>query len=156
MNVFMHATQERRCKVMSQILPSQTNLLLQIIILAICFGSLALKRQRKYFLHGATMLIAVLLNILSFGLVMLPRLAELEILRMQPFHTISLIIFAHSSLGFLTIVLGIGLIFSWHLRSSTQNCAKRKRLMRHTLIVWLVTVFLGILLYTYLYTSLIP
>jgi len=68
------------------LIPPQINLGLQVIILALLFASLALKRKRKYFAHGATILIAVILNALSFLLVMMPSLLALEILKTQPLH----------------------------------------------------------------------
>ncbi len=132
------------------------NLVLQIVILTILFGSLFLKQKRKYFMHGTTMLVAVLLNLASFLLVMLPSLLDLEIIRTQLFHTVSLATFGHAGLGLITMILGIWLVISWHLQVSTQKCAKGKKLMRLTLMLWLLTVLLGFLLYAYLYTNIMP
>jgi len=138
------------------LIPPQINLGLQIIILALLFASLALKRKRKYFAHGATMLTAVILNALSFLLVMMPSLSTLEILKTQPLHWFSLATLAHAGLGAITIILGAWIVAAWHLQQSNQNCIRRKRLMRLTWVLWVIVFFLGFVLYTVLYTSLIP
>jgi uncharacterized membrane protein YozB (DUF420 family) len=87
------------------LIPPQINLSLQIATLIILFASLILKRKRKYFAHGATMLTAVILNALSFLLVMMPSLSTLEILKTQPLHWFSLATLAHAGLGAITIIL---------------------------------------------------
>ena len=138
------------------LIPPQINLGLQVIILALMFASLALKRKRKYFAHGATMLTAVILNALSFLLVMMPSLSTLEILKTQPLHWFSLATLAHAGLGAVTIILGAWIVAAWHLQPSNQNCIRKKKLMRLTLILWLTVFFLGFVLYAVLYTSLIP
>jgi uncharacterized membrane protein YozB (DUF420 family) len=138
------------------LIPPQINLGLQIIMLAILFASLALKRKRKYFAHGVTMLIAVILNALSFLLVMMPSLSTLEILKTQPLHWFSLVALAHAGLGAITIILSIWIVVVWHLQSSNQNCIKKRKLMRLTLILWLLVFFLGFLLYAILNTNLMP
>lgn len=138
------------------LVPPQINLGLQIIILAILFASLALKRKRKYFAHGATMLTAVILNALSFLLVMMPSLSTLEILKTQPLHWFSLATLTHAGLGAITIILGAWIVAAWHLQPSNQNCIRKKKLMRLTLILWVTVFFLGFVLYAVLYTSLIP
>lgn len=69
---------------------------------------------------------------------------------------VSLVIFAHATLGVTTMILGLWLVGSWHLQSSVQNCAAKKKVMRLTVVLWLVALLLGVLLYVYLYTSLVP
>jgi len=138
------------------LIPPQINLSLQIATLIILFASLTLKRKRKYFAHGATMLTAVILNALSFLLVMMPSLSTLEILKTQPLHWFSLATLAHAGLGAITIILGAWIVAAWHLQQSNQNCIRKKRLMRLTLMLWVTVFFLGFVLYTVLYTSLIP
>ena len=138
------------------LIPPQINLSLQIATLVILFASLILKRKRKYFAHGATMLTAVILNALSFLLVMMPSLSTLEILKTQPLHWFSLATLAHAGLGAITIILGAWIVAAWHLQPSNQNCIRKKKLMRLTLMLWVIVFFLGFVLYTVLYTSLIP
>jgi uncharacterized membrane protein YozB (DUF420 family) len=137
------------------LIPPQINLGLQIIILAILFASLVLKRKRKYFAHGATMLTALILNTLSFLLVMMPSLRNLEIVRTQPLHWFSLATLAHAGVGAITIILSMWIVVAWRLQSSNQNCIKKRKLMRLTLILWLLVFLLGFLLYAALNTNLI-
>jgi uncharacterized membrane protein YozB (DUF420 family) len=134
----------------------QINLAFQIIILAILITALALSQKHKNFLHGLTMLIAVMLNIASFLTVMLPSLFSMEIIRTQPSSAISLVTFTHAAVGVVTMVLGLWLVASWHLQSSIQSCATKKKVMRLTAVLWSITLILGILLYMWLYTNLIP
>jgi len=138
------------------LIPPQINLSLQIATLVILFASLILKRKRKYFAHGATMLTAVILNALSFLLVMMPSLSTLEILKTQPLHWFSLATLAHAGLGAITIILSLWIVAAWHLQSSNQNCIKKRKLMRLTMILWLLVFLLGFLLYAILNTNLIP
>jgi uncharacterized membrane protein YozB (DUF420 family) len=133
---------------------SQINLAFQIMILVILFVTLALWQKHKNFLHGLTMLIAVVLNIASFLVIMLPSLLSVGIPQLSD--VVSLVIFAHATLGVTTMILGLWLVGSWHLQSSIQNCAAKKKVMRLTAVLWLVALLLGVLLYVYLYTSLIP
>jgi uncharacterized membrane protein YozB (DUF420 family) len=137
-------------------LVAQTNMIVQTIALAALLASMALRRKRKYFAHGTTMLIAVMLNTLSFLLVMMPSLLNMEIVRTQPMHWFSLATMAHAGLGAITIMLSTWLIAAWHLQPSNQNCIRKKKLMRLTLLLWVTVFFLGFVLYTVLYTSLIP
>ena len=133
---------------------SQINLAFQIMILVILFVTLALWQKHKNFLHGLTMLIAVVLNIASFLVITLPSLLSMGIPKLSD--VVSLVIFAHATLGVTTMILGLWLVSSWHPQSSIQNCAAKKKIMRLTAVLWLVALLLGVLLYAYLYTSLIP
>jgi len=131
--------------------PSQINIVLQVVILAILCAGLALKKKKKFFFHGTIMLIAVLLNVFSFLLVMLPSLLSLEVIVTQPASRFSLVILAHASLGAVVIALAIWLTATWHLSSDTRKCFRRKLIMRVTSILWMITLLLGIVLYWYLY-----
>jgi len=136
---------------MDPLLSPQVNLAIQVIILFVLFASLALKGKRKYIMHGVTMLIGVILNVISFLLVMLPSLLSLEIVRTDPLSMISIFSILHGSLGVITGVFALWLVGSWHLQSSTANCIKRKKMMRTTLTLWLGVLFLGFVLYYLLY-----
>jgi uncharacterized membrane protein YozB (DUF420 family) len=96
------------------------------------------------------MLAAVILNLFSFALIMLPSLLRMEIIITHPLHAVSITTLIHSSLGLAVIILGIWLVASWHLQS-LKNCFKNKRLMRLTSVLWLVVLLMGFLLYYLLY-----
>lgn len=129
----------------------QVNLGLQIGILMLILIAFVLKTRHKYFIHGALMLVGVILNVVSFLLVMGPSLLSFEIIRTQPLHDISLTTLTHGIIGGLALILGVIIVASWHLQSSTKNCMKTKRLMKPTIALWTIALVLGILLYTVLY-----
>jgi hypothetical protein len=129
----------------------QVNLGLQIGILALIWVAYFIKKRRKYFIHGALMSVGVILNIISFLLVMGPSLLSLGIVRTHPLHEYSLITLAHSAIGGIALILGAITVVSWRLQSTTKNCVKMKRLMKPTIILWTIALVLGILLYIVLY-----
>jgi uncharacterized membrane protein YozB (DUF420 family) len=135
------------------ILLSQVNLVLEIIILMVLFAAFALKRKGKFLKHGSTMLAGVVLNILSFAIVMGPALFSLgqNGLFDHP-GRLYFVTLAHAGLGGTALVLGVLLVASWHLQTSTQSCMRRKKIMRLTFVLWVLALILGILLYTLLYT----
>lgn len=135
---------------------AQANFIFQILILFTLLLSLVLKTRKKMYLHGSTMLIAFILNTVSIMLVMVPSLyVKSEPISKVPFQTFSIVVLTHVGLGVIAEVLAFWLIVSWRLRPP-QHCVRKGRLMRVTILTWLVALFMGILLYLYLYTSLIP
>lgn len=97
------------------------------------------------------MLVGVVLNLISFLIVMGPSLVSLEIVKTQPLHQYSLVAIAHATTGAIALVLGIFIVASWHMQSSVRNCVKMKSLMRVTVVLWTVALLLGIWFYTILY-----
>jgi len=137
---------------MPVILLSQANLILEIIILIVLFAAFALKRRGKFRKHGSMMLAGVVLNILSFTIVMGPAFFSLE--QNGLFDHPGRLYFAtlaHAGLGGTALVLGIFLVASWHLQVSIQKCMRRKKIMRMTFVLWIIALILGILLYMLLY-----
>lgn len=130
----------------------QSNLGFQIVILALLFASLILKKRGNFFLHGIMMMAAAILNAFSFILVMGPSLLNLEqFVANQPLKIISVVTMAHASLGAIAEALAILVVVSWRLRSSTQYCVRKRKVMQVTLVLWLIALFSGILLYAFLY-----
>jgi len=138
------------------LIPPQANAVLQIVILVILFASMGFKRKNKYWQHGALTLVATVLNLFSFLLAMLPSALGKEIIQTQPFHIVSIVTLFHSAIGAVTVLLSVWLVAAWHLQSTPKDCFKRKNLMRVTMVLWMLSLILGYLLYTYLYTTLIP
>jgi len=129
----------------------QVNAMFQLIILALLVVGIGIKRRKKFALHGMIMLAAVILNLFSFFLIMLPSLLRTEIIITQPLQAVSIVALIHSSVGLVVMILGIWLVASWHLQSSIKNCFKNKRLMRLASVLWLVVLLIGFLLYYLLY-----
>lgn len=131
---------------------AKTNLVFQIVILVLLFAGLILKKRRSYFLHGGTMMIAAILNALSFILIMGPSILNLgQRFVEKPLNIISVATMAHGILGAVAEFLAIWVVVSWRLRSSTKHCARKRKIMQVTLVVWLTALFLGVLLYAFLY-----
>jgi uncharacterized membrane protein YozB (DUF420 family) len=129
----------------------QVNAMFQLIILVLLIAGIGMKWRKKLSLHGMIMLVAVILNLFSFVLIMLPSLLRTEIIITQPLQAVSIVALIHSSVGLVVMILGIWLVASWHLQSSIKNCFKNKRLMRLTSVLWLVVLLMGFLLYYLLY-----
>ncbi len=86
---------------------AEINLVFQIVILAVLSASvITLRKGRHHFLHGSTMLIATLLNALSFIWVMGPSLLNLGRLVVdKPYTMISTVTVAHGILGAIAGIL---------------------------------------------------
>ena len=136
---------------MEPFISPQVNAMFQLIILALLVVGIGIKRRKKFALHGMIMLAAVILNLFSFFLIMLPSLLRTEIIITQPLQAVSIVALIHSSVGLVVMILGIWLVASWHLQSSIKNCFKNKRLMRLASVLWLVVLLMGFLLYYLLY-----
>lgn len=136
---------------MEPFISPQVNAMFQLIILVLLIAGIGMKWRKKLSLHGMIMLVAVILNLFSFVLIMLPSLLRTEIIITQPLQAVSIVALIHSSVGLVVMILGIWLVASWHLQSSIKNCFKNKRLMRLTSVLWLVVLLMGFLLYYLLY-----
>ena len=139
---------------MSYAVSPQVNLSLQIATLLILLAGLALKRKQKFLLHGFSMLVAVVLNALSFFVVMGPSFYSMkDFVSSHPFDELAIATLGHAALGTLAEILALGLIVLWHFQSSTQGCMRRKKLMKATFLLWVMALVIGIFLYTLLYTT---
>ncbi len=132
---------------------AEINLVFQIVILAVLSASvITLRKGRHHFLHGSTMLIATLLNALSFIWVMGPSLLNLGRLVVdKPYTMISTVTVAHGILGAIAGILAVWIIVPWRLRSSIRYCVGKRKTMKITLVLWMIALFSGILLYAFLY-----
>jgi len=138
---------------MSFLISPQANLALQILILMTLIASFILKRLRKYFLHGITMLIAVVLNAVSFLLIMGPSLSNLrEFIALYTSDELAVTALIHAALGTVTEVLAIYVLASWRFHSTPLGCARNRKLMRLTFVLWVVALIFGILVYRLLYS----
>lgn len=138
---------------MATLFIAEMNLILHIIILVVLFVSLELKFMKRIFLHGATMLIALVLHVISFILVMWP---SFRLFYPYGYNAFSFITVTHAVLGGVTLILAIWLIASWHFQRSLKSCSRLKKAMLLVFVMWITALLLGILLYLYLYTTLVP
>lgn len=126
----------------------QYNLYFQIVFLAIVFVSLGLKQQKKFRLHGITMLAAVVLHLISVLPTMIPSYINLLPLVAGGTLNAAIIVFLiHGIIGVITIVLAVWIILTWRLRQSLKYCAPKKNMMRVTIILWALTFILAVIFY---------
>jgi hypothetical protein len=141
----------RQLKSAIQLAFGPVNLGFQIIILSLVLIGFFLKSKRRNYLHGVFMFVAVILNIVSFALVMGPSILGFEVIVVQPLSNISVIAVVHGVIGGIALISGVVLAFSWRLQRSVKNCLKRKKIMKPTIILWILALMFGIWLYIILY-----
>ncbi len=96
--------------------------------------------------------IAVVFNTISIGVVMMPSFLGFRGLFSMPFTHFALIVIGHTIIGSLAEILGIWLVGTWiFARREIKACIKKRNIMRVTIILWLVELFLGIYVYIMLY-----
>jgi uncharacterized membrane protein YozB (DUF420 family) len=121
------------------------NLVLQIVTLAVLFVGLGLKQKGKFAFHGSTMLVAVVLNAVSFFWVMWPAFLGYDYSVLN--HPVKIVSLIHGVLGGVAEVLGVFLVVSWGVQRKVQSCIRRKTVMRVTIALWVIALILGIVLY---------
>jgi uncharacterized membrane protein YozB (DUF420 family) len=137
------------------------NLIVQVAVLVLLMGGYWLKRIQKFRQHGITMLAAVILHIITVLAVMLPSfvLGVIPLIFDGASFALAMVASFHGIMGIIAAVLGVWIVTSWRLRASLQYCggsAPKKKLMRLTLILWVIALLLGILLYLHFYTTILP
>jgi hypothetical protein len=127
---------------------STVSLGIQIVVLCLLIGAVFLKTHKKYRQHGIVMFSAIVLHIVSILAIMVPSFRTYigpgVINFSDPW---AIVTFVHVSAGFMTALFGIWLVGSWHLKTNIQGCFQKKRFMDVTLILWMLSIVLGILLY---------
>ncbi len=126
-------------------LVATVSLALQIGVLALIMIGFGFKLRLRFRLHGSFMLTAVVVHLITIGVVMIP--AFIAIIIEKPPILISSFAPFHAVLGTITAILGVWIVGSWRLRQSTKFCAPKRKFMRATFILWLVTLSLGIIFY---------
>jgi len=133
------------------VLVAPISLVLQILILFLLLGSIWFKAAKKFRQHGLTMLTAVVLHTTTIVAVMIPSFGGIS---SGHFSTvISALAILHGTLGALAEILGVWVVASWRLRDSQEHCISKRRVMRLTLVTWIIAIILGVLIYLNFYTS---
>jgi uncharacterized membrane protein YozB (DUF420 family) len=126
-------------------MPSMLNLILQFVILSVLvYGILSAKKKRLN-MHGYIAFVAITLNALSIVVVMLPSASRIIAGASQSGFT--MIVAAHSLLGFIVEALGAYIVLQWRFQTSGPTCWKMKGLMRVLAALWTVSVALGAVVY---------
>jgi hypothetical protein len=67
---------------------------------------------------------------------------------------VSIITLIHVPLGIIAVSFGAWFVIAWRFQG-LKGCFNKKKLMLATMIIWLVSIFFGIALYSILYWSLL-
>lgn len=125
------------------------SLVTQIVVLVLLFASIWLKGKKQYRKHGIMMFAAVVLHTIVILAWMVPSFSTLfsytSSINLADILTLTIMI--HAFMGIAADILGIWLVASWHLQADVKACFAKKNAMRVTLILWLITLILGIILY---------
>lgn len=120
------------------------NIIVQISILLLLVLGLIFKKKRRYDWHGDVMLLAVIINALILISHMGPSLIYLPD---EPWF-VTVLGIIHAGIGILAEFLGAWIAVTWaYGHSETGYCAKKRKLMRKTLILWLAALGLGLIFY---------
>lgn len=122
------------------------SLIFQIAVLVLLFAGVGLKGRKKFRQHGIVMLTAVVLHTIIILAWMVPSFT-LSVPGSNLADIIVVTILVHAFTGIAADLLGIWLVASWRLRADMKTCFAKKSLMRVTITLWLITLFLGIVLY---------
>jgi hypothetical protein len=125
------------------------SLILQLAILTLLIGGFWAKRKEKFRLHGFVMLTALATHLAIILGVMVPSFifGLVPIIRSNPTSVVGVISPIHAVTGATAAGLGIWVVSTWRLRMSTAYCSPKAKTMLATLIIWLTSLVLGILLY---------
>ncbi len=128
-------------------LEATISLITQIVVLLLLLGSVWLKGKKQYRQHGILMLIAVVLHTVVVLAWMIPIFSSIFSFPTNILNPLVAAIFVHAITGIATILLGIWLVASWHLKVDVKNCFTKKKAMRATMALWIITLILGIIMY---------
>jgi uncharacterized membrane protein YozB (DUF420 family) len=125
------------------------SLVTQIVVPVLLFGGIWLKGKKKYRQHGIMMFTAVVLHTVVILAWMIPKFSSLlsSPSTLNPVDALMVAILVHAFMGIATVILGFWLVASWRLQVDVKACFAKKKAMRVTLTLWLITLVLGIILY---------
>jgi len=135
------------------VLQTDLNLILQVAAFISVLIGFVYKQRAKFKMHGKIMGVAVTLHIISFLLAMGPSF----ILAYEYFTTATSecgvqTTWIHAIPGAVAMVIGAYLIVAWAVRPvNIAACARRKRLMDVTVVLWLISLIFGIAVYIAFY-----
>ncbi len=123
------------------------NVLVQIAMLAILLMAMQQKVKKKYNSHGSLMVSALFLHLILVFTVMVPSWLRYggQVFN-QPL--LGAIIITHSVTGTIAAAFAITIIIAWRIAPTNKmGCQKKKRLMLPTIVLWVISLILGIAFY---------
>ncbi len=138
------------------LLVATISLVIQLVVLVLLLAGFGFKRSFKFRVHGFTMTVALVMHIVTVVVIMIRAfvIALIPITIEEPLSLIGILSPLHAALGTITIILAGLIIGAWRFRKSTKFCAPKRKLMRATFILWLVSLAIGIVFYFVLNWSL--
>lgn len=130
------------------------SLLLQFLVLALLVYGYYLKRKLRFKSHGLAMAAATFLHLALIFAIMVPSfvLALIPVyVALEPLTLVSLVGLMHAITGTIAVILGVWLVAVWRFRRDFSGCFKHKKAMWPTMILWLITLVLGIVLFYVFY-----
>ncbi len=127
------------------------NFIIQIILIALLIVGATQKSTRRR--HGIIMAVALIVNLVTFAIIMVPSLfLKWDLIGL---HNLTTVILIHAIIGAVAIALGLVfsirfLIFLW--RNDPLNCGTKIQ-MRIVNLSWLVSFVLGLIFYFVFYTT---
>jgi hypothetical protein len=132
------------------------SLALQIVVLILLMVGYNYKRCMKFKQHGITIGVAVILHLVMIFAIMIPAFYFLsQTFLVASAAVTSTLVLIHAVTGTAAIIMGVYLIGAWGFRKDMKSCFRRKKPMRYTFIVWIISLAFGILLYGIFYGPLL-
>lgn len=120
------------------------NLIIQTVLLAVVLISMWFRVKGNYFVHGVTMIGAVLAQLVGLVIV----LATTPSSAMEPITSVSLnmsMFAVHAVFGGASLAAGFILVALWRPKSTTF-AVKSKRIAQVTGLLWVITFVIGLVL----------
>jgi uncharacterized membrane protein YozB (DUF420 family) len=120
---------------------------LQSVVLVVLFVSMWFRMKGNHLVHGITMIVAVVPVLIGSFVVLTTQYTDSSY--MQPYMSSASTFIAfslHTILGVATLIFGVWLVALWRPRS-TDFVARSKRIWQLTVIVWVSSYVVGVLLY---------
>lgn len=129
------------------LLIATVSLVIQLVVLSLLLASLMFKKKKEYRKHGLLMFTSVILHLVTVAVIMIPSFTAIVFIETGiPLELLTLSV-VHGVSGAIALVLGIWIVASWRLRTSLQYCAPKRKVMRATIISWIISIALGIIVY---------
>ncbi len=125
------------------------------VLISLLVGRFWFARAGMIRAHGSVAAFATILHTICVPLVMIPSLSRSFTFvltnLLNPGVIVTLI---HVPVGTIVLILAIALIAEWRFRSPSATCFRRTKLMRSLWLLWILSLFLGLILYVMIALSL--
>lgn len=135
---------------------SDLGFLLEItVLISLLVGRFWLIRSGMIRAHGVAVAVATILHTICVPLVMIPSFSRSFTFVLTNLLNLGVIVtLIHVPLGSIVLILAIALIVEWRFRSPNATCFRRTKLMRPLWLLWIFSLFLGLILYVMIALSL--